>query len=130
MLDRIPTIALVAIGGALGAVARYTVGTIFLESKPIPWGTLVVNVIGSLLLGFLVALFRLGLLDSPTIVFVGVGFMGSFTTMSSFAVETISLSDESLELALLNIVTMLTTVLIGAFIGRTLALYLFNAGEP
>ncbi len=130
MLEKVPTILLVALGGALGAVARYLISTLFLESKPLPWGTLVVNVAGSFLLGFFVAMFRLGLLDSPTIVFVGVGFMGSFTTMSSFAVETISLSDESLELALLNIVIMIVMVLVGAFIGRASALFLFKVGEP
>ncbi len=130
MLDRIPTIILLAMGGALGAIARYTVGTVFLEAKPLPWGTLVVNVVGSFLLGFLVAMFRLGVLDSPTIIFLGVGFMGSFTTMSSFAVETISLGDEALELAILNVMIMITTVLISAFVGRTAAFYWFKLGEP
>ncbi len=123
VLDRIPTIVLVAVGGALGAMTRYLVGTLLLESEPIPWGTLAVNVVGSFLLGIVVTLFKLGLMDSQTIVFLGVGFMGSFTTMSSFAVETLSLSDESLELALLNFIIMISTVLIAALAGRSLVLF-------
>jgi CrcB protein len=81
-------LALVAAGGAIGAVLRYAVG----EWLPndFPWGTLTVNLIGSLLLGILVGLSiseEMGLL-------LGTGLMGAFTTMSAYSVDLVQLLDE------------------------------------
>lgn len=94
--DSVPTWSealAVAVGGAAGSVARFAVskasashlGTAF------PYGTLMVNGTGSLLLGLLTGL-ALGRLSVPAVVklLVGVGFCGAFTTFSTFAVETLT----------------------------------------
>lgn len=76
----IPTVALVASGGAAGAVARYLVGRRLSGRR----ATVVVNTVGSGALGLLLALAA----DVPSVVAVaGVGFCGAFTTFSTVAVE-------------------------------------------
>lgn len=73
----------VAVGGFLGALSRWAVGAV-VPGEP---GTLVVNVLGSFALGVLVTLVT----DHRTRVFVGTGLLSSFTTYSTFAVETAAL---------------------------------------
>lgn len=94
----------VAAGGAAGSVARFAMskasasflGTAF------PYGTLIVNAAGSLLLGLVTGL-ALGRVGVPMAVklLVGVGFCGAFTTFSTFAVET--LANRAVGLAVLNV---------------------------
>lgn len=84
-------VALVALGGALGSLARYGVGETVGERGGIPLGTLGVNVVGAFLLGLLVE----GLARSgpdrgrrrATRLLLGTGFLGGFTTYSAFALE-------------------------------------------
>jgi CrcB protein len=79
----------VAAGGALGALGRYVVigrvgawlGTDF------PYGTLVVNIVGSFLLGLIVAVVANQAVDDRLLLFLGVGVMGGFTTFSTFALD-------------------------------------------
>lgn len=83
----------VAAGGALGAVLRYGIsGWIAQLSRqaPFPWGTLVVNVAGSGLLGLLMGLVVGGRLIVPPALrlFLGVGLLGALTTFSTFSYET------------------------------------------
>lgn len=86
--DRVETLALVAGGGVAGAVCRYAVGLV-LGTWVLPWGTLVANVGGSFLLGVLLYNRRLRGGVSPRVRLVaGTGFLSSFTTYSTFAVET------------------------------------------
>jgi CrcB protein len=80
---------LVGLGGALGAVLRYTLG-LALDHERLPLATFAVNVLGSLLLGLVVFL---GAGDGLTF-FLGVGLCGSFTTYSSFSVETVRLWED------------------------------------
>lgn len=83
----------VALGGAAGAVARYGVGGWIhgVVGPSFPWGTFVVNVVGSFLLGFSVA-FLDGLPVGPeTRAMVTVGFLGAFTTFSTYSYETVAL---------------------------------------
>ncbi len=74
----------VGLGGAVGTLARHGI-TVLLDSVDVvPWGTLVVNLLGSLLLGFVVAA-----VASPTLrTTVGTGVLGGFTTYSAFALQT------------------------------------------
>jgi len=74
---------LVGIAGAAGAVARYAISSPF-HADALPWATVGINVAGSLLLGILVASHTFGE-DFRTV--VGVGFLGGFTTFSTFTVQ-------------------------------------------
>jgi len=73
---------LVALGGAAGAPLRFVVGHRL--DRALPWGTLLVNVVGSTVLGALAAL----ALDGSAYALLGTGFCGGLTTWSSFAVQT------------------------------------------
>lgn len=78
-------VALVAIGGAVGASARYGIGT----ALPGLWGTLAANVSGSLLLGFLLyEALRTDRLGDHTRTLLATGVLSSYTTYSTFVVET------------------------------------------
>lgn len=82
---------LVAAGGALGAVLRFSIST-GMPRVAFPWATLAVNLIGSFLLGLL--LLPSGMDHGPRLL-IGVGFLGAFTTLSSFSVETVELVRDS-----------------------------------
>jgi CrcB protein len=109
------TLMLVLLGGAFGAVARYLVGDA-LRGRSLPWGTFLVNVAGSALLGLLAG-FGTGL---PGWVgsLVGVGFCGALTTYSTLALETVQLTRTY---ALINVGLTLAVGLSAAAVGWQLA---------
>ena len=82
-------LALVGVGGAIGAVLRYLIG----EWMPdgFPWGTLTVNLLGSLILGVIVGMS----LSAEMGLLLGTGIMGAFTTMSAYSVDLIELFEKS-----------------------------------
>ena len=84
-----------------------------------PWGTLTVNVIGSFALGVLVALTTERYLSGPHWrTALGIGFLGAFTTFSTYAYETVRLADDgALALAFLNAFAMLAVGLLAAYMG-------------
>lgn len=93
------SLAAVAVGGALGAVSRYL--TVGFAAKTFgiafPYGTLIVNSLGSFLLIFILEIILHKFEPSSALrLFIAVGFMGSFTTFSSFSYETITLFHEGL----------------------------------
>ena len=98
MLDRFPPYALVAVGGMFGALARYWISGYY-KNNDFPYGTLLVNIIGSGMLGFLITIYSLNALDSSWLLLLGTGFMGSLTTMSTFVVETMKLGEDTLALS-------------------------------
>ncbi|MEI7994960.1 MAG: fluoride efflux transporter CrcB [Methylococcaceae bacterium] len=122
----------VALGGACGAVVRFLMSTGLYQwlGRGFPYGTLVVNVVGSFLIGLLteaLILQRIAItLEYRAAILVG--FIGAFTTFSTFSLETIYLIEQgSLNKAVLNIVVSvfgcLLAVWIGLLCGRTLFLY-------
>jgi CrcB protein len=92
------SILLVALGGALGSVARYQCGALVLRYTigwNFPIGTFAVNVLGCLIAGLLIGLGENhALLNAETRLLVFTGFLGGFTTFSAFGVETVSLLEK------------------------------------
>jgi len=85
-----PVLLAVAAGGALGSVARYLagIGATKLFGLAFPWGTLLINIAGSFLIGVFVELFALKWdLPQEARVFLTVGICGGFTTFSAFSLE-------------------------------------------
>ena len=87
--------ALAALGGVLGALARWGVATALPHpSGGWPWATLLVNVTGCLLIGVLLAVLLARFPSSPWLrPFLATGVLGGYTTYSTFAVDTIALVD-------------------------------------
>jgi CrcB protein len=84
----------VGVGGALGAVARWYVTdwVRHLTGAQIPWGTMAVNILGSLALGFLMVWLQARAPSAQVRELVGVGFLGSFTTFSTYSYETVAMA--------------------------------------
>ena len=88
------SVLLVAFGGAIGSVCRYLVGVGIgrLLGADFPYGTMTANVVGSFAMGLFIELLALKFDGSESIrLFVAVGFLGGFTTLSSFSLDTIVL---------------------------------------
>ncbi len=92
MLDLIPGLGWVALGGALGGAARFAVSGLVARTigETFPWGTMTVNVTGSLALGALAA--RTGPFEPTLWQLAAVGFLGSYTTVSSVSLQTLTLA--------------------------------------
>ncbi len=101
----------VAVGGALGATCRHLVDTRIERARI---DTLVVNVLGSLLLGFVLA----APLDESAVALAGTGFCGAFTTFSSFAFETVRLAEDGFgRTAAVNAAGTFTLAVVGVAVG-------------
>lgn len=114
------TLVWVAAGGALGASLRYGMVSLALRvlGPAFPWGTLLVNVLGSLAIGVLWALAEKHAVLAGAAAFLFVGVLGSFTTFSTFAIETMSLLRDGRHLAAMgNVVFSNATCLAAAWIG-------------
>lgn len=111
--------------GGLGCVARYMIsGWVYtLAGRALPYGTLAVNVIGSLFLGLIMeGSLRSTLLSPDLRIGLTVGFMGGFTTFSTFSYETVRLLEEgSLFAAGANILLNVTVCALAAAVGIYLA---------
>jgi CrcB protein len=115
------TIAGVAVAGALGALARYGLGGLIANrnSGSFPLETLVINVSGSLVLGFVFVLLTERFLPHPALrTSLTVGFLGAYTTFSTFSLETLRLiEDGAVGLAVLNVVASVVAGLVAVYLG-------------
>jgi fluoride exporter len=84
----------VGLGGALGAVARYYATDIVrrFAGDAMPWGTFAVNIAGSFALGFFLVWLQSRAPSTQAREFIGIGFLGSFTTFSTFSYEAVALA--------------------------------------
>jgi len=114
-------VAAIAIGGALGSVLRYGLSsaTHGWLGRGFPYGTLVVNVLGSLVMGMLFVLLVERIADSPVLrAGVLIGLLGGFTTFSSFSIETLNLIEQgALAKAATNVLGSVTLCLVATWIG-------------
>lgn len=116
---------LASFGGAIGAGARYLVhvGVARLVGTTFPWATLIVNVSGCLLMGFVVELVILRFDDSPGLrTFLAAGILGGFTTFSAFALDVTALvSRHQPGAAVLYASASVTLSILGLYLGLVLA---------
>lgn len=115
------------LAGALGAASRYELTLVITNwmsrsERDFPLGTLVINVLGTLLLAILVTLILHRAVDAEWRFVLGTGFLGAFTTFSTFAVESEELLARDWKLATLYIGGNLFLGLLAVFAGRMLAL--------
>ena len=122
-------VTLVALGGAIGSVARYGVGSLAAQlfGAAFPYGTLVVNLTGSFLISIIMHVALAGTAISLEMrIFLTTGIMGGFTTYSSFNYETLALINQrAYGLAGLNVAATVVgcflTGVLGLAAGRALA---------
>jgi len=125
------TLAYVALGGALGALARYGIsGWVYDRmGESFPWGTLMVNLVGCLVLGVAVRWLQVTSVAPGVRPFLMIGLLGAFTTFSTFSYETVALLQEGQWLrASLYVGGSVALGLIAMLAGMALATALARAG--
>ena len=125
------TLAYVALGGALGALARYGIsGWVYDRmGESFPWGTLVVNLVGCLVLGVAIRWLQVTAVAPGVRPFLTIGLLGAFTTFSTFSYETVALLQEGQWLrASLYVGGSVALGLIAMLAGMALATALARAG--
>ncbi|MGK9149070.1 fluoride efflux transporter CrcB [Plantibacter flavus] len=110
----------IAGAGGLGAAARFVLDGVVRSrlGGAYPWGTTIINVSGSLLLGFVTALALGGLVDESWRLVLGGGFLGGYTTFSTASIETVRLlHDGRTRAGLANALGMLVASVLAAILG-------------
>lgn len=112
-------IAVIALGGALGAVCRYLIVEKFFDDGKFPFSTLLVNSIGSFLMGiFFVFLVEKNVFSTEIKDFIFIGFLSAFTTFSTVAFEVYYLAhNQNILIALLYIIASVILCVIMVFLG-------------
>ncbi|MCU8005432.1 MULTISPECIES: fluoride efflux transporter CrcB [unclassified Shewanella] len=116
-------ILLVAFGGSIGAVLRYLISIFMIQvfGSSFPFGTLLVNVIGSFFMGVIYALGQMSHICPELKALIGIGLLGALTTFSTFSNETLLLMQEGDWLkAILNVVLNLSLCLFMVYLGQQL----------
>jgi len=121
-------ILFIAVGGAIGAVLRYLGSTAVYAwlGRGFPYGTLFVNVLGSLIMGVLAILLIERISTGPELrALLLIGLLGSFTTFSTFSIETLNLIEQGGLIKaglniLLSVILCLAAAWVGTLIGRQL----------
>lgn len=122
-------LVLLAVGAVAGALLRYKITASPLLLQTLSVNVLIVNVIGSFILGVFAVLSTLWNLDSKYSLLVAVGFCGSLTTMSSFALETTNMIDDRQFIKIaVNIAANVGLSIGSIFAGRSLATLFTGSG--
>jgi len=117
----------IAAGGCAGAIARYALSRYInlVTGSVFPWGTMFVNLTGSFFIGFFFDLFEAVLAPSGLRGLIMIGFLGAYTTFSTYSLETLNLFKEGeLRLGIMNVfistVSGLLCVILGIYASRML----------
>ncbi len=127
------SLILVAVGSAMGGMLRFWLGLVIDRRWPaqLPWGTVIVNISGALIIGALgvpLGLFDDGRLSLPAALLV-TGFLGSYTTVSAFGLQTlVMLRQGALSRAILHVLLSVFGCLMSAVAGMLLARLLVSGG--
>lgn len=123
------TLVLVMVGGAVGAPLRYVIDLAVQRwhGGRFPWGTFMVNVLGSLVLGAVLGLEASGSVPAGTLALVGTGLCGALTTYSTFTFETVRLVEEGAWVAAASNVLLSLT---GAVAAGALGWFVVQAVVP
>ena len=123
----------IALGGSVGAVSRFLMSQLINRTSNdiFPWGTITVNLLGSLLIGFFVEIFSRTVVPDNVRSILIIGFLGAFTTFSTYALESISLlRGNEIKLFIQNIlihnVLGLVFVIFGIYLSRIVIKYIFQ----
>ncbi|MBU1043042.1 MAG: fluoride efflux transporter CrcB [Candidatus Omnitrophica bacterium] len=120
----------IGIGGATGALLRYWISGFIQRffNGGFPWGTLSVNLIGALIIGFLWGAFESVIVSQNIKLFCFIGVLGSFTTFSTFSIENFHLlRDGEYNFFAINVLASFILGMILVFAGYFLSRYLFSA---
>jgi len=118
------TYVAISVGAVLGANARFLVGGWVADrlGPAFPYGTLVINVTGSILIGFVLTIATERLVAPWFVPLLAIGFLGSYTTFSTFSYETLALiQDGAMINAAANVVVSIMAALLGVYVGTVLA---------
>tara|TARA_B100001175_G_scaffold41132_1_gene30467 strand:+ start:695 stop:1069 length:375 start_codon:yes stop_codon:yes gene_type:complete len=119
-------VLLVGLGGAIGSILRYLI-TEIIPSNQMPYGTITVNLLGSMLLGIMFgAIAADAIINQDYILLFGTGLLGAFTTMSAFAMDTITLTEDEISTTLIYIVITIVGSLVLAWAGYKIGFSLFS----
>ncbi|CAH8212555.1 MULTISPECIES: fluoride efflux transporter CrcB [Vibrio] len=120
-MGQLSILGFIALGGAFGACSRYLISElcVVLLGRGFPYGTLMVNVVGSFIMGLLIAAFESELLATePWRQIIGLGFLGALTTFSTFSMDNVLLMQQGAFFKmglniLLNVVLSISVAWIG-----------------
>ncbi|MDX4038167.1 fluoride efflux transporter CrcB [Aliarcobacter skirrowii] len=122
------TLIAIGIGGAVGSILRAI--TVFYQTKyyPVdfPLGILIVNILGSLILGFVYFYISNFIVSENVRFLIITGFLGALTTFSTFALDSYLLLNSSLSLAILNIILNISGSIFAIFLGVKIAQFIFK----
>ena len=119
-------VLLVGLGGAIGSMLRY-LATEIIPSNHMPYGTISVNLIGSMLLGIMFGAIAADVIINQNYVLLfGTGVLGAFTTMSAFAMDTVTLSEDELSKTVIYIAITIVGSIGFAWLGYKLGFSLLS----
>ena len=119
-------VLLVGLGGAIGSMLRY-LATEIIPSNHMPYGTISVNLVGSMLLGIMFGAIAADVIINQNYVLLfGTGVLGAFTTMSAFAMDTVTLSEDELSKTVIYITITIVGSIGFAWLGYKLGFSLLS----
>lgn len=119
-------VMVVGLGGAIGAMARYVISLIPIKTV-FPYLTLMTNLLGALLIGFIVGFATLRGTQEKWVLFWKIGICGGFTTFSTFSLEAYQLYEKgNTGVSILYMILSVVLCLVGVILGQQLAYHLFK----